>query len=116
MPGTNLSTTYRGQHTQVPRLIWEIRNDQPVPPGMQVVRVCHNSICVNPDHLVVRATVGQALEEAKRKFSEKDITILHEHALGLRPFAISSKHGYGIAYVNGVVKRRWSYSPGATAP
>ena len=53
-----ISIDGRGRH--VHRYAWQ-RQNGPIPEGMSIDHVCHNRICVNPDHLRL-ATTKQNME------------------------------------------------------
>jgi hypothetical protein len=85
----------------------------PAPPSMQALHSCHNTLCVNPDHLSWgsndenQADAARALRRAK-KLTPKDVRdIRHRYALGEPQSSIGASYSIAQGDVSHIVHRHW---------
>ncbi len=55
-----------GKHVLAHRLAWELSHNRKIPKGKLVRHRCDNSLCINPEHLVLGTQHDNAMDAVKR--------------------------------------------------
>lgn len=77
------------------RVSWEIHNG-PIPPGKYIDHICHNTLCVNPQHLRLASP---------KQNSENQCVVDSRSTSGYRGVSWSKQRGKWLAYCNHEGKR-----------
>ena len=64
-----------GRKVQMPvhRLEWERANGRPVPEGLEIVHLCNNRRCCNPEHLEAVTASENILRSSRRDGTQRNI-------------------------------------------
>lgn len=95
------------------RLAWELANNRPVPPGMQIVHSCDNRECANPAHLSAatpKENSRQMLERGRSgraKLSPEDVRAIRALAAGgAGPPTLASEFGVSVPHIKRILNRQ----------